>query len=173
MRRHGAPEDLAALLPIAREIGADVPCCLYSRAALMTGIGERLHRLGALPPIPALLINPLQPLATRDVFRELAAAPLAEADGPPWVPHFETVADLLDYTQARRNDLEPPALRLLPDIAEVLAALSAASGALLCRLSGSGPTCFALFAEMEEAEAAAGIIAAGHPEWWVQPVRLS
>jgi 4-diphosphocytidyl-2-C-methyl-D-erythritol kinase len=173
MRRHGTPENLEALLPVASEIGADVPCCLYSRAALMTGIGERLHRLGALPPIPALLINPLQPLATRDVFRELAAAPLAEADGPPWVPHFETVADLLDYTQARRNDLEPPALRLLPDIAEVLAALSAASGALLCRLSGSGPTCFALFAEMEEAEAAAGIIAAGHPEWWVQPVRLS
>jgi 4-diphosphocytidyl-2-C-methyl-D-erythritol kinase len=74
MRRHGAPEDLAALLPVAREIGADVPCCLYSQAALMTGIGERLHMLGAVPPIPALLINPLQPLATRDVFREHRAA---------------------------------------------------------------------------------------------------
>jgi 4-diphosphocytidyl-2-C-methyl-D-erythritol kinase len=173
MRRRGAPEDLAALLPVAREIGADVPCCLYSRATLMTGIGERLHRLGALPPIPALLINPLLPLATRDVFRELGAAPLAQADGPPAMPHFETIAELLDYAQASRNDLEPPALRLLPEIAEVLAALSAAPGALLCRLSGSGPTCFALFAEMKEAEAAAATIAAGHPHWWVQPVRLS
>jgi 4-diphosphocytidyl-2-C-methyl-D-erythritol kinase len=211
MRRHGAPEDLAALLPIAREIGADVPCCLYSRAALMTGIGERLHRLerdqekwnpvflqnratskesragqrsccastssgpalGALMPVPALLINPLRPLATRDVFRELAAAPFVEDDGPRAVPQFETVAELLDYAQARHNDLEPPALRLLPDIAEVLAALSAAPGALLCRLSGSGPTCFALFTEMGEAEAAAAIIAAENPQWWIQPVRLS
>jgi 4-diphosphocytidyl-2-C-methyl-D-erythritol kinase len=173
MRCHGVPEDLAALLTVARELGGDVPCCLYSEAALMTGIGEELHRLVALPPIPALLVNPLQPLATRDVFRELAAAPLAEADVPPAVPHFETVADLVGYVQARRNDLEPPALRLLPDIAEVLAALSAAPGARLCRLSGSGPTCFALFAEMAEAEGAAAIIAAGNPQWWVQPVHLS
>jgi 4-diphosphocytidyl-2-C-methyl-D-erythritol kinase len=173
MRRRGAPEDLAALLPVAREIGADVPCCLYSRAALMTGIGERLHRLGALPPIAALLINPLQPLATRDVFRELGAPPLAEADAPLAVPHFETMAELRDYAHARRNDLERPALRLLPDIAEVLAVLSAAPGALLCRLSGSGPTCFALFAEMGHAEAAAAIIAAENPQWWIQPVRLS
>jgi 4-diphosphocytidyl-2-C-methyl-D-erythritol kinase len=89
------------------------------------------------------------------------------------MPHFEIVAELLDYTRARRNDLESPALRLLPEIAEVLAALSAAPGALLCRLSGSGPTCFALFAEMGEAEAAATTIAAGNPQWWVQPVRLS
>lgn len=173
MRRHSAPGDLEALLPVAREIGADVPCCLYSRAALMTGIGERLHKLGALPPIPALLINPLLPLATCDVFRELGAAPFAETDGPPAMPHFETVAELLDYTRARRNDLEPPALRLLPEIADVFAALSAAPGALLCRLSGSGPTCFALFAEMGKAEAAARIIAAGYPQWWIQPVRLS
>ncbi|HEY7646166.1 MAG TPA: 4-(cytidine 5'-diphospho)-2-C-methyl-D-erythritol kinase, partial [Hyphomicrobiales bacterium] len=173
MRRHGTPENLEALVQVARELGADVPCCLYSRAALMTGIGERLHRLDALPPIPALLINPLQPLATRDVFRELAAAPLAEADGPLTTPHFNTVAELLDYARARHNDLEPPALRLLPVIADVLAALSAAPGALLCRLSGSGPTCFALFAEMGEAEAAAAVIAGGHPQWWVQPVRLS
>jgi 4-diphosphocytidyl-2-C-methyl-D-erythritol kinase len=173
MRCYGAPEDLAALLPVAREIGADVPCCLYSQAAFMTGIGERLHRLDALPPIPALLINPLQPLATRDVFRELGAAPLAEADGPLTAPHFKTVADLLHYARGRRNDLEPPALRLLPVIADVLAALTAAPGALLCRLSGSGPTCFALFAEMGEAEAAAAVIAGGHPQWWVQPVRLS
>jgi 4-diphosphocytidyl-2-C-methyl-D-erythritol kinase len=172
-RRHGAPADLAALLPAARSVGADVPCCLYSRAALMTGIGERLHLLQPVPPIPALLVNPMRPLPTGEVFRELAAAPLAETPTPVNAPALASLSDVLAYASARRNDLEPPARRLLPVIDEVLAALAAAPGVLLRRLSGSGPTCFALFAEMAEAEAAAATIAREQPGWWVQPVHLS
>jgi 4-diphosphocytidyl-2-C-methyl-D-erythritol kinase len=173
MRHSGAAENLNALVPIASRLGADVPCCLYARAALMSGIGEHLQRLDPLPPIPAVLVNPRLPLATRDVFEALSAAPLTGHTAPPAAPQFTSHAELLGYARARRNDLEAPARRLLPVIGDVLAALAATPGAQICRLSGSGPTCFALFAETAEAEAAAALIAQRHPGWWVQPVRLS
>jgi 4-diphosphocytidyl-2-C-methyl-D-erythritol kinase len=167
-------DDIAALIPAARQIGADVPVCLYSRAMLMTGVGEKLHPLAPPPSIPAVLVNPMQPLATRDVFRELAAAPLAAP--PPKPPRIPTLADfdaLVAYARASRNDLEPPARRLLPVIAEILDALAAAPGAVLARLSGSGPTCFALFADRADAENAATNLQRAHPGWWVRATSLS
>ena len=64
---------------------------------------------------------------------------------------------------ATRNDLEPPAIALCPAVAEVLAALRALPGCLLARMSGSGATCFGLFANAGAAHAAAGRL----PEaWW-------
>lgn len=164
---------LTALIAVARSIGADVPVCLFSRAAVMTGVGETLHLLARLAPIPAVLVNPMLPLATRDVFRELAAPALAAPPAPPSLPAFGCIGDVLTYARARSNDLEAPARRLLPCIGEVLAALESAPGAVLARLSGSGPTCFALFAEPTEAAVAATAIARAHPGWWVRTASLS
>jgi 4-diphosphocytidyl-2-C-methyl-D-erythritol kinase len=169
---HGVPGDLTALVPLARDLGADIPCCLHARAAIMTGIGETLHPLPASERIPALLVNPMRPLATADVFRELGAGPLEQEPAPFTPPALGTKQELIDYAAARGNDLEPPARRLLPMIDEVLESLRAAPGALLARLSGSGPTCFAVFAETHEAQAAARAIAQSHPRWWGKPVSL-
>jgi 4-diphosphocytidyl-2-C-methyl-D-erythritol kinase len=172
-RSHGIPEDRAALAPLAQTLGADVPCCLYSRASVMTGIGERLHPLASIAPVPALLVNPRLPLSTANVFRALAAPPLAAPPPPPALPRFSSLAEIVDYARARRNDLEPPARQLLPAIGEVLAALEAVPGVLLARLSGSGPTCYALLATEEEAREAAQRVLRDHPGWWAQPVMLS
>ncbi|WP_280950387.1 MULTISPECIES: 4-(cytidine 5'-diphospho)-2-C-methyl-D-erythritol kinase [Rhodomicrobium] len=170
----GARGKLDALVPLAGQIGADVPCCLLSRAAIMTGIGERLHPLAPIEPVPAVLVNPMLPLATRDVFRVLSAEPLSKAPlTAPVLPKISSLADLLAYARGRGNDLEIPARRLLPVIGDVLTALAGARGALLARLSGSGPTCYALFATQAEATAAATAITDAHPGWWVQPVNLS
>jgi 4-diphosphocytidyl-2-C-methyl-D-erythritol kinase len=114
----------------------------------------------------------MRPLATADVFRELGAGPLERGRASFTPPVLETRQQLIDYAAARRNDLEPPARRLLPMIGEILETLRAAPGALLARLSGSGPTCFAVFAETHEAQAAARAIAQSHPRWWGKPVSL-
>jgi 4-diphosphocytidyl-2-C-methyl-D-erythritol kinase len=66
-----------------------------------------------------------------------------------------------------RNDLGAPAIALMPAIAEILAALEGAIGSLLSRVSGSGPTCFGLFAQAEAAASAAQELGAAHPDWWV------
>jgi 4-diphosphocytidyl-2-C-methyl-D-erythritol kinase len=169
----GKPLDHGALLAVASRIGADVPCCLSPSAAIMTGIGEKLHPLAAVAPVPAVLVNPMLPLSTRDVFHALAAKPLAATPAPPLIPKLTGLADLAAYAKARGNDLETPACRLLPVIGDILAALNAAPGALLSRLSGSGPTCFALFANSADALAAKAAIRREHPRWWVKAVSLS
>ena len=63
-----------------------------------------------------------------------------------------------------RNDLELPARALAPSIGSALDALAAVPGCLLARMSGSGATCFGLFASAEAAEAAAAALA--RPGWW-------
>ena len=170
---NGVPEDLSELIPLAREIGADVPCCLTSRGAIMTGVGEKLHMLSPIPPIPALLVNPMRPLATRDVFRALNAGPLVKTAQELNVPVFATPDDVVAYADARRNDLEPAARALLPEIDEIFANLASMNGVRLVRLSGSGPTCFALFTTITEAQEAAAELSLDCPDWWVQPVMLS
>jgi 4-diphosphocytidyl-2-C-methyl-D-erythritol kinase len=169
----GKPVEAALLLEAASRIGADVPCCLRGSAAIMTGIGDRLHPIVALAPVPAVLVNPMMPLSTSDVFRELGAEPLSAAPAKPLIPKFTGVGDIAAYAKARANDLEAPACRLLPVIGDILAALDAAPGALLSRLSGSGPTCFALFANAEDAAAGAAAIRREYPGWWIRAVSLS
>jgi 4-diphosphocytidyl-2-C-methyl-D-erythritol kinase len=138
----------------------------------MYGFGERLQPLAPIAPIPALLVNPMRPLATGEVFRALGAPVLRRGPATPPAPDLMTTDDVLAYALARRNDLEAPAMALLPVIGDILAALAAAPGSRLTRLSGSGPTCFALFADGDEAEAAAAGIARIEPGWWVRPVSL-
>jgi 4-diphosphocytidyl-2-C-methyl-D-erythritol kinase len=167
------PRGLSALLPLAAKLGADVPVCVFSKPAIMTGIGETLRFLTAFPAIPILLVNPRQPLATAAVFRELRAGPLAAAAENPAPIRLAGINAVVSYAAARSNDLEAPARRLLPVIGVILDALAACPGALLARLSGSGPTCFALFRTESEAEAAAVALAEPHPQWWVQATTLS
>ena len=71
------------------------------------------------------------------------------------------------------NDLEAPAVRVQPAISGVLAALRATPGALLARMSGSGATCFAIYADAADAQAAAKAIGADQPAWWVHAGTLS
>ncbi|CAN5271643.1 4-(cytidine 5'-diphospho)-2-C-methyl-D-erythritol kinase [soil metagenome] len=152
----GYNDDLNAM---ATELGADVPVCLASRASRMRGKGERLEPLPQFAPLHAVLVNPGIPLATADVFRALALAPGGAA--------FAPLAEPVDIGSSR-NDLTEPALRLVPAIAAVLGVLSAQKGVTLVRMSGSGPTCFALFDSQNEAAAAASAVTAHHPEWWVK-----
>ncbi|MFN3448471.1 MAG: 4-(cytidine 5'-diphospho)-2-C-methyl-D-erythritol kinase [Roseococcus sp.] len=153
----------AALMEIAATLGADVPVCVPSRPARMQGVGERLGPAPRLPPCGLLLANPGLPLATPEVFRARAASgagfSLEAALPAAWASAEAMAADLARL----RNDLEAPALALCPPIGEVLAALRALPGALLARMSGSGATCFGLFASPAAAEAAAALLPA---PWW-------
>ncbi len=164
----GVPEDLP-IAPIALALGADVPMCLDGRAAFAGGIGEELTPVPALPPTPLLLINPGAPLSTPRVF----AARQGAFSGPGrFTEAPATAAELAAMLSSRRNDLEPPARALAPAVGAALNALAAAPGCLLARMSGSGATCFALFADEAACAAAARAIAVDHPDWWVAPTRL-
>ncbi|MBK5945252.1 4-(cytidine 5'-diphospho)-2-C-methyl-D-erythritol kinase [Rhodobacter veldkampii DSM 11550] len=158
----------AVTLPPAIEtarLGADVPVCLDPRPRRMAGLGEILSDVPQLPPLWLVLVNPGVPLATPAVFRALTQKTNPAMPDP--LPNWSSAMDLADFLRSQRNDLEPPALAIQPVIGTVLAALAACDGCLLARMSGSGATCFGLFASAASAASAACALAAGQPGWWV------
>lgn len=148
-------------IALAAALGADVPVCLAGRPARMGGIGARLASAPRLPEAGLALVNPGQAVATQTVFR----ARRGPFSTPASLPEGWADAAALARTLARLgNDLEAAAIAICPDIALVLAALRACPGCLLARMSGSGATCFGLFAEPEAAAVAAARLA--QPGWW-------
>ena len=166
-----APEDLARL---ALTLGADVPVCLAGRTARLEGIGERIGPAPRLPRAPILLVNPGIALPTPQVFRARQGGFSAGAGPRGVLAASPTDARALAQALAGfGNDLTAPAIALLPEIAVVLAALETSPGCLLARMSGSGATCFAVFADDVAAAGAAATMAAAHPGWWVAATRLN
>jgi 4-diphosphocytidyl-2-C-methyl-D-erythritol kinase len=158
----GGSADAAAALrmfggsiEIAAGLGADVPACLLSRTARGTGKGDRIEpvEIEGLGGTPVLLVNPRLPLSTAAVF--------GAWDGIDRGP--------LGDWEAGRNDLEPAAIGLVPEIADVLDQLS---GARIARMSGSGATCFGLYRNDADRDAEAARIADARPGWWVSQTRL-
>jgi 4-diphosphocytidyl-2-C-methyl-D-erythritol kinase len=145
-------------------LGADVPVCLAGQPARMTGIGEGLQPLAhALPRAWLVLANPGQAVSTPEVFRALDRRDNAPMQA---LPRLRDAAELAAWVAMQRNDMETAATRLLPIIADVRRALSAQPGCLLSRMSGSGATCFGLFADPLSANAAARAISTAQPTWW-------
>jgi 4-diphosphocytidyl-2-C-methyl-D-erythritol kinase len=160
----GCPLDPDALAPLGLELGADVPACLACRPVWVGGIGERIDPAPVLPPMGIVLANPRQPLATPAVFRARRGPFGAPGRFDPMPREPEALATLL---ARRRNDLTEAAIGLLPEIAALLQRLEELPGALLARMSGSGATCFALFADRATAAAAGAALARSQPDWWV------
>ncbi len=161
-----AAVDVAAL---ALGLGADVPVCVKGYAAFVGGIGEDIARAPALPPAWLVLVNPGTALSTTAVFK-------ARTGGFGGAGRFDespaTAAVLAEILRTRGNDLTEAAVGLAPAVGEALAALDSSKGALLARMSGSGATCFGLFAEAGAAAAAAALIGRDHPGWWVRATPL-
>ncbi|MEA2885695.1 MAG: 4-diphosphocytidyl-2-C-methyl-D-erythritol kinase [Bradyrhizobium sp.] len=168
------------LIEAARLTGADVPVCLASHACVMTGVGETLLPL-SLPKMPCVLVNPCVPVATKDVFAALGlrhgelrvGATDVILHDPAWPEAGASIDAWIKVLAGIGNDLEKPAMRIQPVIGEVLAALNAADGARLARMSGSGATCFAIFNDDAGAQRAAEAIRREHPQWWVHAGALS
>ncbi len=134
---------------VAPALGADVPACLLSMTCRGERAGDALQLVDAgVSGCPVLLVNPLQPLGTRQVF--------ADWDGVDRGP-------LGDNWRAGRNDLEAAAQQRVPAIGDILEWLRRQDGAEIVRMSGSGATCFGLFVSVEQRDGAA---AACPSEWW-------
>lgn len=134
---------------VAPNLGSDVPACLLSLPVRGEGAGDELTPI-TLPDVAGtavLLVNPRVPLSTAQVF--------VGWDG-------DDLGPLGDWREGR-NDLERPAIALVPQIGAVLGWLSAQPGARFVRMSGSGATCFALFDSEGARDAASEAVPR---EWW-------
>ena len=163
---HAALDDRAGAVVA---LGADVPMCLSPTTQRARGVGDRLTRV-ALPEVSAVLVNPRVPVSTPEVF-----GVLLKKDNPPMpdaVPAFAEAGALVDWLASQRNDLEPAAVSLAPEIGDVLEALTQSARCGLARMSGSGATCFGLYPDEAAARGAALSISGAFPGWWVREARL-
>ncbi len=163
----GGDVELAELSALALTLGADVPVCLLSQPSEVRGVGEIIHPLRGFPATHLVLVNPLVPVVTADVFRRLE-----QRSNPPMpaLPQPLTrPAQLGLWLAETRNDLEPAAIALVPTIGELLREMRVLDGCALARMSGSGGTHFGLYPDATAARTAARFLTARHPDWWIVP----
>ncbi len=158
------PEELLML-------GSDIRVCLMRQTARMQGIGAQVTPLPGLPPLYAVLANPGVVMTTPEVFS--AVENKKNPAMPTRLPKLKSSAAFIKWLATQRNDLEEPAIKIQPVIAETLTALAALPGTDLVRMSGSGATCFALFSTYDAAVRAALILSEKKPSWWVRAARLT
>lgn len=157
-----------AVVEIAEGLGADVPVCLYGYSALIRGVGDVVEPIKDAARLELLLVNPNIPLSTAPVFRSWADATGPDTHGQESARTFESTS--FPHALAdTRNDLTVPAIGLCPAVGDVLAALEELPGCQLARMSGSGPTCFAIFETRAACEQASRALAQMRPGWWVCP----
>lgn len=144
-------------LTLAAQLGADVPACFVGKTLRGTGIGTQMALVNEpqLSGMPLLLVNPGVPLSTAAVFRAwdgMDRGALGEGD------------DRQALTTGR-NDLEPPAIAVVPEIGLLLDHMRAAVP--YARMSGSGATCFALSDSDTALQGLAQDLAARFPNSWM------
>jgi 4-diphosphocytidyl-2-C-methyl-D-erythritol kinase len=166
----GRTVDPDALTAVAAAVGADVPVCLLSRAALMCGIGEQVTPCPLPAPLAAVLVNPGVSVATAGIFARLRGG------GELPVHPLDVWKKLSEDTFKKRllacgNDLQAAAIQSAPVIATVLEDLSAEPSCWLARMTGSGSTCFGLFDSLADAQGAAQALSGSYP--WVKACPLS
>ena len=151
-------------------LGADIPVCLRARPTRMQAIGEDLSDIPTLPEAWMVLTNPGVELATPDVFNRLtdkAQSPMGS------VPRFSSLSDFADWLRGTRNDLQRPAIEIAPVVGEAIELIAAQDACLISRMSGSGATCWGLFADKKAADDAAAAIQNLRPDWWTVATKIT
>jgi 4-diphosphocytidyl-2-C-methyl-D-erythritol kinase len=146
-----------AIEKLLAPLGADIPACVQSFTVYGEGTGANLHKTAGekIRGRPILLVNPLKPLPTAPVFKAWDGVDRGALDR----------TDPCSAARVGRNDLEKPAISLCPEIGDILDRLSQCQ-AVVVRMSGSGATCFAVFASTENRDAAQIHINKTCPQYW-------
>jgi len=150
---------------ILTELGADVSVCMTCAPVRMSGTGDILEEAPAMPEIPVLLVYPSRPTKTKSVFQAFTG-PYREKAAMP--ESFDNALQLADFLKQQSNDLTDTACGITPGISDALHAIDQQKGTLIARMSGSGSSCFGLYAHEENCLKAAENILREHPNWWVR-----
>lgn len=161
-----------ALQALALTLGADVPACLSKGPQFVTGIGEAISP--ATPDIPGfvVLVNPGVQVSTPTVFKAYKDQSLAFRPSLGTKPD-RAWASIESLNAMTVNSLQAATIAIVPEVQDCIDVLARARGCEMARMSGSGPTCFGLFTSKAESEAAANLVLASCPDWWVYADQLA
>ncbi|MER2520920.1 MAG: 4-(cytidine 5'-diphospho)-2-C-methyl-D-erythritol kinase [Bdellovibrionales bacterium] len=171
-RQWGLRPDDARLAEIAARLGQDVLVCLNAKTCMMTTEGTTPINPDYIPHTDIVLVNPNKALPTPAVFRDFREQNDAFSPHAPPVRKMSHATALAQSMSAQRNDLTAPAIRLMPEIGDMLKTIAETKNCLLSRMSGSGATCFGLYPDRSSAKQAASQLLQAHPGWWVVPTYL-
>ncbi len=147
------------------ELGADVPVCMSAGLTRMQGIGEDVTLLGDTPNWFMILANPRVDVPTGAVFGAMKSKQNSAMQLPTnWQ---ERPQDDVSWLASLRNDMQAAAVTQQPVINDVLAALRNTTGNQMVRMSGSGATCFAIYATDTARDQALAQLKRSHPTWWL------
>ena len=159
-------------LPVSKDIialGADVPACLSDGFKRMGGIGDKLVDLRKPSQMWIVLVNSGLKISTQTIFNEIS---LVDNEPLDELPLFNNQEVFFNYLYNQRNDLENVACNRFPEIRSILSILRNTLGSKLVRMSGSGSTCFALYASEKEAISAASSIQLRFKKYWVKATTI-
>ncbi|WP_083898889.1 4-(cytidine 5'-diphospho)-2-C-methyl-D-erythritol kinase [Robiginitomaculum antarcticum] len=142
------------------KLGADIPVCLRSRTALMRGIGELIEPMTGRGRVFGVLVNCGIAVPTGAIFDAFDAGPAGDLGQ-------DEHKNIIQTAMSGRNDLQPAACKLTPEISHVLAELSTQEGVRHSRMSGSGATCYAITDGLSAARTIAVRLRAKYPPWWI------
>lgn len=160
----GQPFSEEELLRIAVNVGADVPFFLYGGTCLCERVGEVIRPIESLTGLGVIVGKPKAGVSTPECFAMMdleEQKPFDENAYSEYIEslnvHFRNTSDTLEKLLAGSdllvNDLEMPAVKLVPEIEELKTAFTNA-GASYCCMTGSGSAVFALFENRGDAAAA-------------------
>lgn len=144
-------------------LGADIPACYLSSPLLAEGIGDEILPWGNMPEFGVLLVNPMLPLSTKEVFARNSVI-----STPAMIDQPKSRAGWLSLIKTSTNDLQDAAESMIPEITHILTAIRQTDQLIAARMSGSGATCFGLYNSLADAQIAESLLRKAHPEWWIE-----
>ncbi len=151
------------------ELGADVPVCLSNGLQRMEGIGQICSELSAPPQMWIVLANPGIKIPTAKIFDLLSFKQNAQLEP---IPNLTDKDNFFEYLGRQRNDLEAVTSSLFPEVKYLLQIIKSTRECRLCRMSGSGATCFGLYTEKKHAQRAEKLIKESFSKAWVMSASL-
>lgn len=150
------------LLQFAAQLGSDVPFFITGAPlALAWNRGERMIRLPPLPASPALLVSPPIPIGTADAYSWLDRSRGQETRRGAVALDLDALSRWGDVGRMAGNDFESPVFSRHPEIRAAFEAL-VATRPLLCRMTGSGSSIFAIYRSSRDREDAAMMLGRKH-----------
>ncbi|KRK33444.1 4-diphosphocytidyl-2-C-methyl-D-erythritol kinase [Loigolactobacillus bifermentans DSM 20003] len=142
---------LSELAHLGLQIDSDVPYCVYSRTAYVSGRGDEIELLPELPPFWVILAKPRVSVSTPSILRAIDYAKLTVH--PAAAPLVTAIhqGDFQQMTQVMGNALEPITSKRHPEISNLKHRMLR-FGAEVAQMSGSGPTVFGLCARASRAQ---------------------